>query len=180
MVFYLKTTEIQSLLQYAKNTRDLLLIRLLYNGPRVSDLVGDENRSGLLYENIDWDERSIFLKVKGGNDLVVVIDPETLVLLKSYCELKGIKTARIFKIKRARVHQIITEIADRAGLRKGISAHKLRHSFAVHITMGRHLFFPGKAGIRDVQAQLGHSSLQHTAKYLQYTIDDRKEAFGLK
>lgn len=181
MVFYLQTSEIKALLQHAKNTRDLLLMRLLYNGPRVSDIVGDKKRSGLLYEHINWEEQTAWLKVKRGKSIIILIDPETVLLLKSYCELKEIKKGKIFKITRERVHQIIQETTKRAGLtRKGISAHKFRHSFAVHITMGKHLFWPGKAGIREVQKQLGHSSLAHTAKYLQYTIEDRREAFGYK
>jgi len=180
MVFYLKISEMKAILQHTNNTRDTLLMRLLYNGPRVSDLVGDKKRSGLLFESIDWEEKSAKLKVKGGKDLVVVIDPDTLNLLKSYCELKGIKRGRIFKINRKRVHQIIKETAERAGLREGISAHKFRHSFAVHIIQGKHLFYPGKAGIRAVQQQLGHKSLKHTAIYLQFTVEDRKEAFGIE
>lgn len=179
MVFYVTTSEMEVLLQGAKKLRDVLLLRLMYLGPRVSDIVGDGKKArGLRYENIDWKESIAQLTTKGGSVNTIVIDPDTLNMLRLYCEEKGIKRGKIFNLSRQRVHQIIKDIVHEKGLREQISAHKLRHGFAVGALDGVHLFIRKPLNLRQVQMQLGHTSLEHTAKYLKYTTSDRKAAFG--
>jgi len=172
MVFPLSVKEVQTLLNHTKRTRDTLILRLMYLSLRVSDVLN------LRFENIHWEKGTADVTVKGGKNIRMVIDPDTLQLLRLYCTEKGIKKGRIFEISRQRVDQIIREITKKTGIRELISAHKLRHSFAVHALDGKHLFIQKPLSLRQVQIQMGHSNITTTAIYLQYTDEERREAFG--
>ena len=56
------------------------------------------------------------------------------------------------------VFHIIKELAEAAGIKKIISPHTLRHSFATHL-------LEGGANLRAIQAMLGHESIGTTEIY---------------
>jgi integrase/recombinase XerD len=67
-------------------------------------------------------------------------------------------TRRGKKISRVMVFYIIKNLAEKAGIRKTISPHTFRHSFATHL-------IEGGADLRAVQEMLGHSSITTTEIY---------------
>jgi site-specific recombinase XerD len=116
----------------------------------------------------DIDSQRMVIRVdqgKGRKDRYVMLSPALLTLLRTYW-----KTARprqwLFPstrpeqpISRHAVHLACQQARRRAGLKKAISPHSLRHTFATHLL---------EAGteIRTIQLLLGHRSLSTTARYL--------------
>ena len=69
-------------------------------------------------------------------------------------------------------HNIITGIADRAGLDDHVTAHVLRHSFATTLVRG-------KTDLVIAAELLGHARLETTRLYTQPTAEDRVKAIDL-
>ena len=63
------------------------------------------------------------------------------------------------RLTRQRAFQIVKGLAEAAGIRKSISPHTLRHSFATHL-------LEGGANLRAIQQRLGHESIATTQIYI--------------
>ena len=63
------------------------------------------------------------------------------------------------RLTRQRAFQIVKGLAEAAGIRKSISPHTLRHSFATHL-------LEGGANLRAIQQMLGHESIATTQIYI--------------
>lgn len=74
------------------------------------------------------------------------------------------------RISRQSVWLVIRAAAEKAGIRREISPHTLRHSFATHL-------LAGGADVRAVQELLGHSSVTTTQIYTHVTADTLREHY---
>lgn len=128
-------------------------------GLRVSEIVA------LRAQNID--SKAMVVRVqqgKGMKDRHVMLSPKLLEVLREY--YKAFRpTATLFfgrdrerPLDRGTVLLACRRIAGRAGLRKRVTVHTLRHSFATHL-------LENGVDLRTIQVLLGHRSLRTTALY---------------
>lgn len=145
--------------------RDRAMLETLYAaGLRVSELIGLE--TGQVNHEFG------FLKVqgKGGKQRLVPLDQETLSWITRYqkdarqAHAKGKTSPHLFLgnqghgLSRQYFWRKIKEYGKQAGIKKQISPHVLRHSFATHLVQN-------EADLRAVQMMLGHSSIGTTQIY---------------
>jgi integrase/recombinase XerD len=108
---------------------------------------------------------------KGNKERLVPIGKEALKYLKIYLEevrvhisVKENSYSHVFlnrnggKISRVMIFILIKALAAKIGLKKSISPHTFRHSFATHL-------IEGGADLRAVQEMLGHESITTTEIY---------------
>ena len=145
--------------------RDRALLELGYGGGlRVSELCGLGLTDLLLTENL------VRVFGKGGKERLVPIGRTVIGAVSVYLhqlrpELDRGKSggrvllnARGQPLSRVGAWGIVKRAAERAGIRKRVAPHTLRHSFATHL-------LEGGADLRAVQEMLGHADLSTTQIY---------------
>jgi integrase/recombinase XerD len=146
--------------------RNYSIVETLYScGLRVSELVG------LKITDLHLKEDYIKVTGKGNKERLVPIGKTAKKLINNY--LTNVRVhlplkrgsedilylnRRGSKLSRVMVFYIIKELAEKAGIRKKLSPHTLRHSFATHLV-------EGGADLRAVQEMLGHESITTTEIY---------------
>jgi len=176
---YLTQEEIESLLAQPDLTtplgrRDRAMLELLYaSGLRVSELVG------LASGDVHLDMGFVRVLGKGSKERLVPVGRSALACLKEYLEIarptltkKRLSDALFLsnrggKMTRQQFFLLIKGYAKRAGIKKDVSPHKLRHSFATHL-------LNHGADLRSVQAMLGHADLATTQVYTHVTPERLK------
>lgn len=146
--------------------RNRAMLEVLYSsGLRVTELVE------LKLNNIYFDVGFLRVIGKGNKERLVPIGRDALKYLKIYTEeirnhipvQKGFEgdvflNRRGKRLTRVTVFTVIKELAEKIGLKKTISPHTFRHSFATHL-------IEGGADLRAVQEMLGHESITTTEIY---------------
>ncbi|MFQ6050623.1 MAG: site-specific tyrosine recombinase/integron integrase [Candidatus Hydrothermarchaeota archaeon] len=159
---YLSISEVKLLIDTASNERDYLMIYLLYyTGIRVSEIVN------IRVQDIDFDGLMIKVKGKGEKTRYLIINEHLADLIREYIKNNDI-SERLFDVTPWTVQHVVKTTARRAGIKKNVTPHKLRHSFATHLLQN-------KVSIRAIQKLLGHSSLNTTQIYTHYELSDLKE-----
>ena len=147
--------------------RNRAIIEAMYGcGLRVSELVG------LRLSQIFVDEQYVVVTGKGDKQRAVPISGVALEQIAEYvettrssqvvkrgCEDVLFLNRRGGQLTRVMVFYIIKQLAQLAGIRKTVSPHTLRHSFATHL-------LEGGANLRAIQQMLGHESISTTEIYL--------------
>lgn len=147
--------------------RNRAIIETLYGcGLRVSELVG------LRISCIYTDEGYIIVEGKGSKQRLVPISPVALQCIDDYkthvrnhmVVQRGqhdvlFLNRRGAPLTRQMVFIIIKRLVELAGIRKTVSPHTLRHSFATHL-------LEGGANLRAIQQMLGHESIATTEIYM--------------
>jgi integrase/recombinase XerD len=146
--------------------RNRAMLETLYSsGLRVSELIE------LRLANVHFDIGFLRVIGKGNKERLVPIGREALKYLKIYIEeirvhVPAVESFSSFvflnrsgkKLTRVMVFLIIKALAAKIGLKKNISPHTFRHSFATHL-------IEGGADLRAVQEMLGHESITTTEIY---------------
>jgi integrase/recombinase XerD len=156
-------------LSTAEGGRNRAMLEVLYSsGLRVSELVD------LKLNNVHADVGFLRIIGKGNKERLVPIGRDALKYVKIYVdEIRGKPPHKpphhqfdsfVFlnrngkKLTRVMVFTIIKNLAKHIGLKKTISPHTFRHSFATHL-------IEGGADLRAVQEMLGHESITTTEIY---------------
>ena len=146
--------------------RNKAIIEVMYGcGLRVSEVIS------LNISDIYIKDEFIKILGKGDKERLVPIGKKTLKELMLYINGerrhqdikpkftdKAFISARGTSLTRQSVFLLVKNLAEKAGIKKSISPHTLRHSFATHL-------LEGGADLRAVQQMLGHSSISTTEIY---------------
>jgi integrase/recombinase XerD len=172
---YLTLDEVEALigapdLSHSAGLRDRAMIEVLYaTGVRVSELVR------LHVKDINLTDGYVMVMGKGRKERVVPLGRAAVGQLTAYVSiarpalLKSRESPVLFVTSRGKgmsrmgFWKLLRRHARSAGIRKEISPHKLRHSFATHLV-------ERGADLRVVQAMLGHSDLATTQIYTHVNV----------
>ena len=154
-----------------RNLRNKVILALLYSsGLRVSELVY------LHTDNVDLTERTIRIRGKGEKDRIVLFDDRTKTLIEEYIEKKDDDSLFLF-VNRSGNHltpryiqMMIKDHAKAAGIKKKVTPHILRHSFATHL-------LKNGVDIRAIQQLLGHANLSTTQIYTSVDMQTLKNVY---
>jgi integrase/recombinase XerD len=162
--------EIKRLLAVASSLKARVLLSLGYGcGLRASEVVR------LKVKHIDSAQNIIRIEQsKGRKDRNVMLPAEMLDLLRQWWKARPsrydaqtpVQERWLFPSRKAagrpmttrQLNRLFHEAADAAGIKKGVTLHTLRHSFATHL-------LEDNTNIRTIQALLGHTKLDTTARY---------------
>ncbi len=162
--------------------RDRAILEFLYStGIRVSELVS------LNMEDIDWENGFVRVRGKGGKERIVPVGDKALEALEEYFYVRNtflknrrkdiyVEPEALFlnkwggRITTRSVERIVARYIREASLKKKVSPHQFRHSFATHL-------LERGADLRAVQELLGHSSLSTTQVYTHLTSSRIREIY---
>lgn len=169
---FLSTAEIDAILSVIdlstpEGERNKVMLETLYScGLRVTELIT------LQISDLFFNEGFVRVIGKGDKQRYVPINEQNIRLIQLY--LRHIRTTipvqkgfedtvflnrRGKQITRNMVFMIIKGLAQKAGIRKSISPHTFRHSFATHL-------LENGADLRAIQQMLGHESITTTEIYM--------------
>lgn len=172
---YLSIEEVDTLLNIPLNNefdyRNKAMLELMYaTGLRVSELVNIE------YSNIDFENSIIRVFGKGKKERIIPLGETASLYLKIYLNdyrnklLKRNTYNQVFlnnhgkPITRQGFNFILENIRVLTGIKKDLTPHILRHSFATHL-------LEGGADIRSIQEMLGHENISTTNIYTEVVND---------
>lgn len=153
--------EIQRFLDHVAGVKHRAVLLTCYGaGLRISEAVA--------LKSSDVDSQRMLIRVehgKGGKDRYAMLSPCLLEVLRAYYRILRPGGGWLFPSWRTHLHlsagavqSACREAWQHSGLAKRVTPHMLRHSFATHLL---------ERGVdsRVIQALLGHSSIQTTARY---------------
>jgi integrase/recombinase XerD len=151
--------EVLAIIENTNNIKHKCIVSLLYSaGLRRSELIN--------LKITDIDGKRMLIKVedaKGNKDRFTLLSFQLLEKLRDYYKIwkpkaylfEGPKGA---KYSARSIANIIKNAATKAGIKKNVTPHMLRHSFATHL-------LENGTDLRNIQVLLGHSSLKTTEIY---------------
>ena len=165
----LSIQEVQAILSNTNNIKHKCILSLLYSaGLRRQELLN------LKIEDIDSNRMVILVKSgKGFKDRLTILSEQVLEDLRMYYKQWKPKTY-LFEGKEGvpyspeSVRKILLRAAQKSGIRKAVTPHMLRHSFATHL-------LENGTDLRYIQTLLGHGSSKTTEIYTHVAINRIQE-----
>lgn len=152
--------EVSHLLQSIENPKHRLLLQLLYGcGLRLSEV------RNLKKEDIRLQEGILMVRQgKGNKDRIVSLPASILQSLKPFLSEDGFpyvfRSERGGRLHPRTIELIMKNASSKAGIKKHVHPHTLRHSYATHL-------LEAGTDLRVIQRLLGHSNIKTTELYTQ-------------
>jgi integrase/recombinase XerD len=156
-----------------KGMRDRALLEVLYaTGLRVSELIG------LRLDGVDIEIGFVRCMGKGSKERIVPLGESAAAAIADYMRVRRVKkpTNYLFlnhlggKLSRMGFWKILRAHGVRAGIKKKLTPHVLRHSFATHL-------LERGADLRAVQTMLGHADISTTEIYTHVMRERLKDIY---
>ncbi|HLC06779.1 MAG TPA: site-specific tyrosine recombinase/integron integrase [Candidatus Babeliales bacterium] len=187
---YLTQEEVSKVLTHSEKDRSPLGIRnsiilyLLYSsGMRVSELIN------IKISDIHFDTRFISIEGKGGKQRMIPLPQAVLLLLHNYLQKHAHNNfpasvdpmylfpimygKKIKPISRQSCWGILKKLCERAGIKRAISPHQLRHSFATHM-------LEKGVDLRSLQVLLGHEEITTVEVYTHVETSQLRKIYDKK
>jgi len=158
-------------LSLPEGQRNRAIIEMLYgSGLRVSELVN------VKLSNIDFEHAFIKVEGKGSKQRLVPLSEEADAQIRLWHIVRNelniqkgqedylFLNRRGSQLSRVMIFNIVKQLAELAGIKKNISPHTFRHSFATHL-------LEGGANLRVIQQLLGHESIMTTEIYTHIDVE---------
>ena len=181
---YLTQDEVTALLtESEKDTTELgirnsLMMYLLYaSGIRVTELIT------IKITDIHFDTRFLMIQGKGGRQRMIPLPQSIITRISDYIQrYSDSKALYLFPIKygkkikpisRQSCWNILKKLCAQAGIKRAISPHQLRHSFATHM-------LAKGADLRSLQMLLGHEEITTVEVYTHVEMSQLRHVYDKK
>lgn len=158
----LSIDEVEKIISQTLNIKHKALISIAYS----TGMRREEVRS---MKASDIDSKSMFVKVvqgKGKKDRYTILSVKALELLRQYYKMERPvnflfenSSKKGKQLSCSTLGKIVKNAAKRAGIKKKVSFHTLRHCFATHM-------LEKGINIRAIQKFMGHTSIKTTSNYM--------------
>ncbi len=152
--------ETHRLLDVITHTKSRIMVKLLYSsGIRLSECLHLKVEDLELGNKMGWVRSG-----KGAKDRMFILSEDVCAEILKYINAQNRRSGFLFTgsdnkpLSARNIQKIVKKAAQKAGIQKQITPHKLRHSFATHL-------LEAGTDIRIIQELLGHSNLQTTQIY---------------
>ncbi len=159
----LSEQEVAAILKVTENLKHKAILTIIYSaGLRISELIN------LKIKDIDSERKQIRVtQGKGKKDRYTLLSPKALILLREYFKIYKPKEYLFEgqeggKYTSRSVQAFFKDACQKAGIKKKVTVHTLRHSFATHL-------LEHGTDLRYIQALLGHESSKTTEVYTHIT-----------
>jgi site-specific recombinase XerD len=152
--------EVKKIIDSTNNIKHELILKLLYGcGLRVSEIVN------LKKEDFNFSENLLHIRLsKGKKDRFAKIPESVKEKLENYSKLNSTEvffpSNRGGELTTATIQKIVKTATKKAGIKKRVHPHTLRHSFATHL-------LENGVDLKIIQKLLGHSDIKTTQIYTQ-------------